>query len=240
MDFLSGLLRGEKRKIHFLEGYCPFKTVSQVCCRHSFCYKIVIHKKGLTMEVQFRRTGERRYAIKISRKDLPPVEMNPAPGYDPIMPHDLLHLVVESELGLRRGIFGQVAEGGNAGTFHLVPSEGENRREAARLRRRTSKRGERLLREGRRESAQSEHATYIFLYEWLARSADPERRKRAMQMAHQAKLTRNLQSPSESQMLTEDLIGRVCARLDDLSARWANLDIGQSLTVEWPDRVARS
>lgn len=37
------------------------------------------------------------------------VEMNRAPGYDPLMPHDLLHLIVESELGLTRGIFGQLA-----------------------------------------------------------------------------------------------------------------------------------
>ena len=75
------------------------------------------------MNIQFRRTGERRYAITIYRNNLPPVEMNPAPGYDPIMPHDLLHLVVESELGLTRGIFGQIAEGGHAGTFHFVPPE---------------------------------------------------------------------------------------------------------------------
>ncbi len=188
------------------------------------------------MEVQFRRTGERRYAITIYRKDLPPVEMNPAPGYDPIMPHDLLHLVVESELGLSRGIFGQIADGGHAGTFHPLPSQGENRREAARRRRRASKRGEKLLREGRHEAAQSERATYICLYEWLARSADPERRKLAVQMASQAKHIRDIQTPAESQALAEDLLVRVCARLDDLSARWASLDIGQSFTVKWPDR----
>jgi len=188
------------------------------------------------MEVQFRRTGERRYAVTIYRKHLPPVEMNPAPGYDPIMPHDLLHLVVESELGLRRGIFGQIAEGGDAGTFHPVSSEGQNRREAARRRRRTAKRGEKLLREGRGESALSETATYVCLYEWFARSADPERRKRAAEMAPQAKHIRNLQSQANDHGLTKDFLSRVCARLDDLSARWTNLDIGQSLTVTWPDR----
>jgi hypothetical protein len=162
--------------------------------------------------------------------------MNPAPGYDPIMPHDLLHLVVESELGLSRGIFGQVAAGGDAGTFHHVSSEGEDRREAARRRRRASKRGEKLLREGRQEAAQSERATYICLYEWLARSADPERRKLAVQMAPEAKRIRNLQPPAESRAMTENFLVRVCARLDDLSACWASLNIGQSFTVEWPDR----
>lgn len=193
-------------------------------------------KEGPTMEVQFRRTGERRYAVTIYRKDLPPVEMNPAPGYDPLMPHDLLHLVVESELGLSRGIFGQVAEGGHAGTFHSVPSQDESRREAARRRRRASKRGEKLLREGRQQAAQSERATYICLYEWLARSGDPERRKLAVQMAPQAKRSRGPQPSVENRALTEDLLVRVCARLDDLSARWQSLNIGQSFTIEWPDR----
>ncbi len=193
-------------------------------------------KEGPTMEVQFRRTGERRYAITIYQKDLPPVEMNPAPGYDPIMPHDLLHLVVESELGLSRGIFGQIADGGHAGTFHPVPSQDENRREAARRRRRSSKRGEKLLREGRHQAAQSERATYICLYEWLARSVDPERRKLAVQMAPQAKHLRDLQPSAESRVLTEDILVRVCARLDKMSARWLSLDIGQSFTVGWPDR----
>jgi hypothetical protein len=162
--------------------------------------------------------------------------MNPAPGYDPIMPHDLLHLIVESELGLRHGIFGQIAAGGDAGTFHAVPSAGEDHREAARRRRRTAKRGERLLREGRQESAQSEHATYICLYEWLARSADPVRRKRAAEMAPQAKHIRNPRPQADDSGITEDFLARVCARLDDLSARWTNLDIGQSLTVNWPHR----
>ncbi len=185
------------------------------------------------MEIQFRRTGERRYAITIYRKDLPPVEMNPAPGYDPLMPHDLLHLVVESELGLSRGVFGQIAEGGQAGTFHLVPSEGENRRAAARHRRHASKRDEKLLRAGCHESALSERATYICLYEWLARSADPTRRKRASEMLGQAKSIRSLQPATESRSLNEDLLTRVCARLDELSERWANLDIGESFTVEW-------
>lgn len=162
--------------------------------------------------------------------------MNPAPGYDPLMPHDLLHLVVESELGLTRGVFGQVAAGGHAGTFHPVASVDKNPREAARHRRRASKRGDKLLCEGREEAAQSERATYICLYEWLARSADSERRKLASQMALEAKHIRDLQPLVESRAMTEDFLVRVCTRLDELSARWTSLDIGQSFSVKWPDR----
>jgi len=188
------------------------------------------------MEVQFHRTGERRYAVRIYRKDQSSLEMNPAPGFDPMMPHDLLHLVVESELNLRNGIFGQIAAGGNAGTFHPIPSNDENHRQAARRRRQIAKRGDKLLRAGRRESAQSEHATYICLREWLARSTDPGRRKLAFQMASQAKQNKNLQPEAGSDALGKDILDRICAKLDDLSARWASLSIGGSISVEWPEQ----
>jgi hypothetical protein len=188
------------------------------------------------MEVQFCRTGERRYSITIIRKDHPPIEMNPAPGYDPIMPHDLLHFVVESELGLSRGIFGQIAVGGNAGTFHTVHLETGHRREAARLRRRAARRGEKLLREGRRESALSERATYISLYEWLSRSDDPDRKKLAAQMTSQAKQRQDHELMEDGPLLSEAQIDRICARLDELSSRWMGLDIGESFSVFWPER----
>jgi hypothetical protein len=184
------------------------------------------------MEVQFKRTGERRYAITIFRERHPTVEMNPAPGYDPIMPHDLLHLVVEKELGLRRGVFGQIAAGGNAGTFHTIPSENENKREASRLRRKVAKRGEKLLREGRDESALSEHAAYICLNEWLARSTDPDRRKLAVRLAPE-----NEQISDDGDILTGEVLNRVCASLDQASEQWTSLKVAESFSVTWPDRL---
>jgi hypothetical protein len=191
------------------------------------------------MKVQFHRTSARSYAITIYREGLRPVEMDPAPGYDAIMPHDLLHFVVEGELGLSLGIFGQVASGGNAGTFHPVATEGSSHRGMARLRRRASKRGGKLLREGRHQAARSERAAYICWYEWLARSHDSERRKLAAQMATQAKSIRNSQPPAEDRALTEDVLARVCSRLDNLSAQWANLNVGESFTTAWPGRTCR-
>jgi hypothetical protein len=55
-------------------------------------------------------------------------------------------------------------------------------------------------------------------------------------MAPQAKSIRGLQPAAEDRTLTEDLLARVCSRLDDLSAQWASLDIGESFTVVWLDR----
>lgn len=182
------------------------------------------------MEVEFRRTGERRYAVTIFRQGYPTIEMNPAPGYDPIMPHDLLHLVVEKEIGLRQGIFGQIASGGNAGTFHPVTSPGENKRDAARLRRREVRRGDKLLRKGQDDSALSERAASICFNEWFSRSKDPTRRKLAAQSYSQT------MSKNDGDILTGDVLNRVCASLDEASLRWASLKIGESLSITWPDQ----
>jgi hypothetical protein len=184
------------------------------------------------MQVEFRRTGKRRYAITIFREGYPTVEMDPAPGYDPVLPHDLLHFVVEKEIGLRRGIFGQIAAGGNAGTFHTVPAANKNQRESARLRRKVARRGGKLLREGRGESALSERAADICLNEWRSRSTDPNRRKLAVQS-----LSHNHRSADEGEILTGEVLNRVCATLDQVSERWAALEIGESFAIPWPDRL---
>lgn len=187
------------------------------------------------MRVEFRRTGERSYAVKIHRGQSAPVVMDPAPGYDLDMPHDLLHLVVESELRLSRGIFGQIAAGGTAGTFHpRSHASSRTKRDVARDRRRIAKRGARLLADGRDEAMQSERATYISLHAWLARSNDARRKGRATQMTDAAQQVRATQTRGERQDLKPEVLDRICARLDHLSAQWRVLAIGESLIVEWP------
>jgi hypothetical protein len=166
------------------------------------------------MDVEFRRTGERRYAVTIYREDEVPMEMNPAPGYDARMPHDLLHFIVESELGLRQGIFGQLAAGGTAGTFHPLISDETDQRTATRLRRHTNKRGNKLARTGRQDAVDSEAATIACLHEWTAHATG--------------------RPVPAGGLLTEIQLTRVCARMDELSARWQRLAVGESLKVRWP------
>jgi hypothetical protein len=188
------------------------------------------------MEVHFVRTGEKRYGVTVIRKDQPAVERNSCPGYDPLIPHDLMHLVVEIELGLTRGIYGQLENGGNAGSF--VPAE-DSALENTRVRKRTKKRGDKLLRQGHDQCLLSEHASYICMYEWFARSKDPKLRKRASEMASYVKTFRGNLPRGEANALNEDVITRVCARLDDFSARWSAVRIGESVTVEWPENLRR-
>jgi hypothetical protein len=188
---------------------------------------------GTLVIVEFLRTGERRYAVRVQRDGEAPIEMNPAPGYDPLVPPDLLHLVVESELALASGIFGQLAKGGHAATFHRP--DAAPGRDAARARRRTAKRGDKLLRAGVVESAASERATFLSLHAWLARSTDVELRARAARMAPEAAHVRSTQPAAEREALNDAMFDRICARLDDLASRWSRLAIGESLLVPWPD-----
>lgn len=168
------------------------------------------------MILVFSRTGERRYTVEAQRPGLPHLLMSPAPGYDPLMPHDMMHMVVEAQLGLRHGIFGQLAAGGNAGTFHLPMKNGDSSREVARARRRVAARGKKLLREGRDECGQSERAAFICWNAWRGRSSSRNQRK-------------------VSGALNQSKLDEICERLDELSSHWFRLSVGESMAVSWPD-----
>jgi len=168
------------------------------------------------MILVFSRTGERRYTVEAQRPGLPHLLMSPAPGYDPLMPHDMMHMVVEAQLGLRHGIFGQLAAGGNAGTFHLPMKNGDSAREIARTRRRVAARGKKLLREGRDECVQSEQAAFICWNAWRTRSSSRDQRK----------LSRDL---------NQNKLDEICEHLDKLSSHWFRLTVGESMAVSWPD-----
>src|SRR5262245_18408856 len=64
------------------------------------------------MQITFVRTGERRYSVRATVECRPDTYMSPAPGYDPLMPHDLQHFIVERALAINGGVFGQLAAGG--------------------------------------------------------------------------------------------------------------------------------
>jgi len=187
------------------------------------------------MILVFRRTGQRRYAVEAQRPGFPDVEMNPAPGYDRLMPHDMMHLVVEAQLGLNRAIFGQLAAGGDAGTFHLAVKSDKSSRALTRVRKRVMARGKKFMKDARDECMQSERATYICWQEWLARSSSSERNRISREMAGQAKKVRGTASSSELLALNERQLDGICKQLDQLSSNWSRLDVGESMAVTWPD-----
>lgn len=194
-----------------------------------------MRKTSPNMVVVFRRTGERRYAVEVKRPPFSDLEMNPAPGYDSFIPHDLMHLVVEAALGLTEAIYGQLAAGGDAGTFRRSDKANGSSREIARLRRRLKTRGAKLLEHGRGDCAQSERATYICLQEWLSRSKAAKRTATAAAMAQQAKEVRDVAGDAELAALTPKKLDKICEHLDELSLYWSKLKVGESMAVRWPD-----
>jgi hypothetical protein len=161
--------------------------------------------------------------------------MNPAPGYDSLMPHDMMHLIVEAQLGLKRGVFGQLAAGGDAGTFHLPLRNDRSARETARARTRTKARGAKLLKEGRDDSMRSERATFICWQAWLARSTSPDLKNRAKKMDKNAKHVKATATTAELLALNEEKLDELFGHLDRLSSEWSRLEVGQSMAVHWPE-----
>lgn len=91
------------------------------------------------MQVIFTRLDNRRYAVGL-RRDGPrdigvDVPSWPGPGSAQV-PHDLVHFIVEEQLGLRLGIFGQAAAGGGVKAFGVgaFDRSGVTRQRSERLR----------------------------------------------------------------------------------------------------------
>jgi hypothetical protein len=171
------------------------------------------------VRVTFRRTHRRGYAVDIARDHGENLTMDPAPGYDDLLPHDLVHLLVELHWGLRAGIFGDVAAGGNAGTFRLAddrPAE-ESAREWARKARRARRR------KGGSDMPRSEHLASLVHARWRARqhgTALPD------WYAHKAAAADATEAEIESALLEAEAI----------SARWRTVQVGHGMTVDWPER----
>lgn len=162
--------------------------------------------------------------------------MDPAPGFDALMPHDLLHFLVEQELDMRRGIFGQLAYGSTTGTFRLAPSDAPNARADSRLRRKSARKGEKTAKNNTDEYLRSERATYFCLYDWFAHSEDESLRARADEMKITFESTAAQMTDDERKKLNKEKLARIRARMDELSRQWSALKVNESMTLEWSAR----
>src|SRR5690242_16052491 len=84
--------------------------------------------------------------------------MDPAPGYDALLPHDMAHFVVENTLGLMGGVVGQIANGGHAGTFTPVETSKNTR---------AKKRGDRISTSSKRDAALAERVIFRAQRTWM-------------------------------------------------------------------------
>ncbi len=107
----------------------------------------------------FTRGDGRRYSVAVERERGPRLVPRDGPGFDEYMPHDIAHYLVEEQLGIRLGVFGQLAEGGG-GLFTPAPAD---RTEAQ------QRRVRRIAAEGRADMRRSEAAVGLCVAAWKGR-----------------------------------------------------------------------
>jgi hypothetical protein len=188
--------------------------------------------KRQSMSVTFIRTGERRYAVRADIEGRQTVQMDQAPGFDPLMPHDLQHFIVEKFLGIEGGIFGRLAAGGTAKTFHAT-IEGGSAREASRIRRKQAARDKKILPSQTDDYARSERATYVCWQDWLQHAAAPELRSRAVAMRQGADAMLARMTPAERAIFTPEKRAQIRQEFQRLSERWSSLAVGESFAEPW-------
>lgn len=184
------------------------------------------------MKVHFIRSGERRYAMRIGRAGLPVLVMDPAPGFDADVPHDMVHFVVEAVLGLKGGVFGQIAAGGTAGSFHVAATEGKvDAREQRRTVRKQLARGRKLVETQGREGELSELAAFLFDIGWRSGRRPDSAARRAV-LAEAARVRQALSG--EERAAIDAAKARVFEAFDRFAAEWRALRAGEALVLEWP------
>jgi len=103
------------------------------------------------MQVTFTKLDARRYEVAIEREHGPALLPRSGPTLDAEMPHDLEHFVVEEQVGIELGVFGQLASGGS-GIFFPAPKDNSLRRKQL---------AERIATQGRDDIARSEELTRV-------------------------------------------------------------------------------
>ena len=184
------------------------------------------------MKVHFIRSGERRYSMRIERAGLPVLVMDPAPGFDADVPHDMVHFVVEAVLGLKGGVFGQIAAGGTAGSFHVEAAGGKvDAREQRRTVRKQVSKGRKLVDTQGREGELSELAAFLFDIAWRSgHRPDSAERRAALGEAERVRATLS----AEERAAIDAARPAIFAAFDRLAAEWRALRVGEALLLEWP------
>jgi hypothetical protein len=161
------------------------------------------------MKVTFTKNEGRRYSVSFAREHGPALAPRNAPGYDPHLPHDLVHLLVEKQFGIRLGVFGQIAAGGE-GVFRPAPND-----RSGRTRRTTRRLGD----IGRGDMARSERLVNMIHPLWELRSGRKP----------------NTQPVVDPRLATPFDISATMERFDEYASQWEALRPGESITVEWPE-----
>ena len=171
------------------------------------------------MEVRFTRAGDATVKVTVERDDGAVLETT-SPGGRDRLPHDLIHYVVEHELGLDDGLWGRIAGGATFGNFRV-------------LKKGTSRRPKPKGRASKRKGVlEAEVLVGIFHDIWTGTAEREWGSIHAFLDSVWSPRTR-----SRADELDEKTIRRVCNALDRAEAAWTRVPRGGEVRFSWPPRV---
>ena len=166
------------------------------------------------MKITLRRIGERQHVTTALRDDGVTVRV---PSYGPSspMPHDLAHIVVETQLGLEDAFWGTVAAGALLPGMSVI--DGRQPPHAA-------ARSKSLAKANRRAMIAAEVLVDVLVHGLRIRPAD-----------RPAFVQAELEERSSSNTrIGDDELRRVNSALTELRTRWQGLAVGDELSLDWP------
>ena len=178
------------------------------------------------MDVEFTRRSDARVVVKVERDDGAILETSSPGGHDRL-PHDLIHYVVERELGIDDGFWARLAAGVTYKNFRVVAPPVAKRSPSSPRRARRSP----LKRKGVLEA---EVLVGIFHDIWDGTAEREWGSVRAFLDTIWSPRTR-----SRADELDDATIRRVCRALDETEAAWRRVGAGESLRVSWPQQSVR-
>ena len=181
--------------------------------RHS-CYRSRWRTRGCS--ITFTRVDERFVETTVRRED-GAVLATRSPGGTDRLPHDLIHYVVESELGLDDGLWGRIASGVTYTNFRVL----EQPKRKQRLRRPRSK-------TKRKGLLEAEVLVWILHDIW---DGTAERECGTIRAFLDSKWSPRTRSRADE--LDERTIARVREALDRTETKWKRVPFGGELRVDW-------
>ncbi len=178
----------------------------------------------------FTRQTECRYGVDVSRESGPPARLRVVKLDAESLPREIKHFLVEREFGLKLGIFGQLALGGDAGRFWAAPADRNSRLAHLSHRLQVTGRGDLG-----RSVALVAWCTAAWEIETGRRSAGPS----APQRSSEAWAGR-FDGPWPLMDVAAVPCERVASAVQCLSATavaWNELDLGQRVSFEWPQAL---
>jgi hypothetical protein len=171
------------------------------------------------MKIAFTRLGEKGVRVTIERDDGAVLETSSPRAVDRL-PHDLMHYVVERELGLNDGLWGRIASGTIYGNFHV--RQPGAKRPASRPRPRAG-------RSKRKGVLEAEVLVGVFHDIWDGTAEREWGSVKAYLDTIWSPRTR-----SRVEELDAPTIRRVCEALTRTEKAWSRVPVNGQLRVTWP------